>query len=248
MKLHTIFFASVFSAVSIAVSSAALVGRPLSPATRTINALIPSKRAPSVCPTGVSATAEISQDEYDNLVYYYTYAYAAYSDKCITPNINRRDSQGYLVEQLQTSVKGHRVLRGVGNHFKSTILMPIRPIQFEDKPTDTQAFVAVDESRKEIIVAFRGSESWKDFWTDAKILLLPMIVQYNATHNLNVPKDVRVHRGFLNVYNTISNELAIFVRDELKRNPEYSIVTTGHSLGGALASLSGVIFRTLMKA
>ena len=51
---------------------------------------------------------------------------------------------------------------------------------------------------------------------------------------------VKVHYGFLTAYNSVASNIISTVSSELAAHPGYSLVSTGHSLGGALASLGGV--------
>jgi pimeloyl-ACP methyl ester carboxylesterase len=101
----------------------------------------------------------------------------------------------------------------------------------EDRHSDTQAFVAIGAGRT-AYVAFRGTQpnSWRDIRTDARFLRMPW------------DGPAWVHRGFRGAYDSrSSNRAASSLRAELRGLiaglAPLRIVTTGHSLGGALATL-----------
>lgn len=85
----------------------------------------------------------------------------------------------------------------------------------------TQSFVA--KSEKFIISSFRGTDEWQD-WLDN--LNLPAI-----PHNLG-----RVHRGFQTALEDVWDEMLATI-EQFKDNQQ-TLWLTGHSLGGALATLA----------
>lgn len=124
---------------------------------------------------------------------------------------------------------------------------------FYSKRTDTRAFVA--ESRDRIIVAFKGTTSRQNLFTDVKVMhrSLSQFIRLNTLPNGNPRVESRVffvlksksfqrakvHSGFVEAYNSIREEL-IPVIATLLREKNRPIFFTGHSLGGALATLSSL--------
>ncbi|KAG2017474.1 lipase [Coprinopsis cinerea AmutBmut pab1-1] len=107
---------------------------------------------------------------------------------------------------------------------------------FSNAVTDIQGFVARDEKRKELVVALRGSASIADIILDANIILVPALAP-----GIKAPSGARVHAGFLTAWNSVALQVLTIVQTQLKRHPEIEgVVTTGHSLGGAVALLGAL--------
>jgi predicted lipase len=57
-------------------------------------------------------------------------------------------------------------------------------------------------------------------------------------------KQCEVHSGFYNSYNTlVEQSMEQYIIAAVKNHPDYPVVFTGHSLGGALANLFAINFR-----
>ncbi|KAF7969395.1 hypothetical protein HWV62_27450 [Athelia sp. TMB] len=107
--------------------------------------------------------------------------------------------------------------------------------EFTDSTTYTQGFIARDDTRKEIIVSLRGTSSLGDFITDAELLL-----ENYRSPGVTPPSGVSAHSGFLNAWNSVAVGVISAVKAQVAAHPNYAIVTSGHSLGGALSSLAAV--------
>lgn len=96
----------------------------------------------------------------------------------------------------------------------------------ESEIADAQAYVwKID---KDVFVAYRGTESMKDAAAD-------LDVRY-----IHLKDGICVHRGFFNQLMSIKTELLVTLRDpDILSSSEGALVFCGHSLGGALATLSG---------
>jgi hypothetical protein len=116
-----------------------------------------------------------------------------------------------LASRLVYSPK-ERVLRTAIEHWK------LAHCQFIDVD-DTQCFVAA--SAKAVVVSFRGTESTGD-WL-ANLNLVSTTRSYGS-----------VHRGFLGAFQVVEWAL----RGALARHANLPLLITGHSLGGAIATIA----------
>ncbi|TEB31533.1 alpha/beta-hydrolase [Coprinellus micaceus] len=98
---------------------------------------------------------------------------------------------------------------------------------FSNAVTDVQGFVARDSTRKEIHVVL-----------DTQILLVPLVAPGAKTAS-----GVRVHSGFLTAWDSVVLQVLTVVEVQKKLHPDYSIVTTGHSLGGSIALLAALTLK-----
>lgn len=119
--------------------------------------------------------------------------------------------------------------------------------EFDDQFSDKELVWAltVNKSRERVTVCFRGSDSIKDWWMDFR-------AWPKSIHMPHVPQDgmlqtrIRVHRGFHEYlfgqanghtkFHDISNKIReVYEHEEYAG---YQLYVCGHSLGGALASLT----------
>lgn len=101
-------------------------------------------------------------------------------------------------------------------------------IFINDKKTDVQCFVRIFKDT--MTIAFRGSDSLKDWKVDSKFWKTE--VPYN-----NYSSKIRVHSGFISTYKSqhVRGKIHKIVSDRIKK-----IYVTGHSYGAALAILCAV--------
>ncbi len=101
--------------------------------------------------------------------------------------------------------------------------------EFEDSPiADTTGFLAVDETREMVVLTFRGSVSGANWGEDFK---------FSRVHT-DICKDCHVHKGFWQAWIEARKPVIDAVKIVLDLYPDYQFVVTGHSLGGALATLA----------
>lgn len=104
----------------------------------------------------------------------------------------------------------------------------------ENKDTDTQAYIL--RGKHVYIVSFRGTEitgGWS--WTDIATNLKVRPIQHPEIPNC------RVHHGYWKAYESIHDPISKFVDEAINENK--TVVCTGHSLGGVLATQSCAVLK-----
>lgn len=102
--------------------------------------------------------------------------------------------------------------------------------------TDIQGYIAVDRTKSLIIVSFRGSSSLRNWIADILFAQVPCN---------NLVPGCLVHTGFASAWAEVSPVVLSGVAAAVAANPSYAIVATGHSLGGAIATLAAAYLRKI---
>jgi triacylglycerol lipase len=136
-------------------------------------------------------------------------------------------NQHYLRNALCLAYVSRAAYERKASHFASFAALGWESVvDFERKKTGTQGFVA--RNAEHVVLAFRGTEPDKveDFITN---------VSYR--HHVNKVHGGRVHEGFWNAWQSV-RELVV-ERLATARDQNQLVWFTGHSLGGAIATLAG---------
>ena len=91
-------------------------------------------------------------------------------------------------------------------------------------------WVAYDSVQNQIITSWRGSADLRNWLEDFTF----------DTVEFPYCKSCRIHAGFYEMYKTNEKEINAAFESLIKKYPTAKILTTGHSMGAALAVVSAI--------
>ncbi|KAL4905068.1 hypothetical protein BDW74DRAFT_178078 [Aspergillus multicolor] len=98
---------------------------------------------------------------------------------------------------------------------------------------DVTGFLGLDNFRKLIVLVFRGSTSSQNSRADLNFLAYwDWLLCWNCY----------VHAGFWASWKSVEGDVLYAIRMALQQYPDYQLVFTGHSLGGAVATMGATLF------
>ncbi|KAH7082972.1 Alpha/Beta hydrolase protein [Paraphoma chrysanthemicola] len=107
--------------------------------------------------------------------------------------------------------------------------------EFENSlATDVTGFVATDTTNKLIVLSFRGSRSVRNWITNVNFPAGPTSICPTCAS----------HLGFWGSWLEAQTPVLAAIKKAQAQYPTFRIVATGHSLGGALASLAAGVLRS----
>ncbi|KAA8493617.1 Lipase [Porphyridium purpureum] len=106
--------------------------------------------------------------------------------------------------------------------------------RFYNEQMDAYGFVGVNHEARHIVSSFRGTVSLRNWISNLQFMLVDpgRCDEFTA-----LPPDVRLHQGFYSTYHSISRGMIDEVLKLHAECPDYTVYVTGHSLGGAMASM-----------
>lgn len=102
-----------------------------------------------------------------------------------------------------------------------------------DLATDVTGFVAADDTNRLIVISFRGSHSLDNWITNLQLDLIKTDLCPGCT----------AHHGFWQSWLDSRKAVLDAIKGSANTRPGYKIVATGHSLGGAIASIAAAQLR-----
>ncbi|MCJ1374937.1 hypothetical protein MMC20_006170 [Loxospora ochrophaea] len=102
--------------------------------------------------------------------------------------------------------------------------------------TDVTGYLATDDTRSLIVLAFRGSESIQNFLADADFPQVPTDICTLCT----------AHQGFWDSWLEARAGILAAFNTTVAAYPSYNVVVTGHSLGAAIADLAAAELRKIV--
>ncbi|QLG71712.1 hypothetical protein HG535_0C00610 [Zygotorulaspora mrakii] len=110
--------------------------------------------------------------------------------------------------------------------------------------------VIVDHGRGVVILSFRGSTTSQDWASDFEIYPVDYFPTSEEYYRKKIEdgvikpcKSCKIHRGFNKFSKTLGDPFLEKVENIFLQHPDYRFVITGHSLGAALAIISGIEFK-----
>ncbi|KAJ5549691.1 hypothetical protein N7535_002372 [Penicillium sp. DV-2018c] len=94
-------------------------------------------------------------------------------------------------------------------------------------------YIALDHTRKLIILAFRGTISNHDLITDITLIFA----------EIDICEGCLAHQGFLEYWKAVESQVTSRLKQATHEWQEYRLSVVGHSLGAAVATLAGASLR-----
>ncbi|KAJ5647997.1 lipase [Penicillium lividum] len=107
--------------------------------------------------------------------------------------------------------------------------------QVYDTTTNAKGFVGYSATNKKISVVMKGSTTVTDILNDVDTALV-----VPSLSGVTFPSGAKIMNGISSPWSAVHDEIIAEVRSLVEQYPDYSLESTGHSLGGSLTYLSYV--------
>ncbi|KAJ3204083.1 hypothetical protein HK099_001278, partial [Clydaea vesicula] len=174
------------------------------------------------------------------------YAVSGVTDKFVTTSNNSRtiSASSAVVQnlnQMQLYSGAAYCLFGLNNWSCNTRCTKTPNTIFVEKfdtlKEDTTGFIVYNTALKAIIISFRGTLSIRSAIIDLNLEQVPL-------ESAPASEGVKVHKGFQAGYKVVQNLIRSNVGKLLQSYPDSHIRLTGHSLGGAMATVAALDLAT----
>lgn len=181
----------------------------------------------------LTCNAAISANVLDQLDFFSQYSAAAY---CLgnnnSPNTKITCPQGNCarVEAANTNTLTEfekSVITSYSPHYT-----PVTDVHSSIK-TDITGFVATDTTNSLIVLSFRGSRSVRNWLTNVQFPVISTTICATCASSI----------GFWSSWLEAQTNVLSAIKTAQAQYPTFKVVATGHSLGGALASLAAGVLR-----
>lgn len=99
---------------------------------------------------------------------------------------------------------------------------------------DVTGLLALDNTNKLIVLSFRGSRSVENWIAN---------LAADLTEISDICSGCEGHVGFVTSWRSVADTIREQVQNAVNEHPDYRVVFTGHSLGGALATIAAAALR-----
>ncbi|KAH7417606.1 lipase [Cadophora sp. MPI-SDFR-AT-0126] len=100
--------------------------------------------------------------------------------------------------------------------------------------SQVEGYVGIDSANKAIVISYKGSKTFANFVAD-------LLVPKGSCSDLI--SGCKAHQGFLYAWGDVKTNTMAAVKSAKAAYPSYSIILTGHSLGGAVATIAAAYLR-----